>query len=440
MRLCAEKSAVCRSEDQRSQEAGKVGIFFGCLGLAVLLAWFFFPWQNSRAVGLAAPGVEEFLDWFWERPLAKQETARIFPHRICDPLAPETCRVCHGTQYDDWSGSRHAMAMGPGAIGQFFDMDRERWQACLDCHAPLFEQSENLAGYLDGPQGDKIGDGPLPDFAHRAGERLQERGVICAVCHVRADRWYGPARHEESFVPQVSDSLPHRGWISVDAFGDSLFCAACHQFPPNSLSLNGKPMENTYEEWRASPQARQGIGCQDCHMPDRRHFFRGIHDPETVSAGVAVGSRSFSVSGSEVTVSVFLTNTGTGHRLPTYVTPEIRLEVYQQDAHGARIPDTKQVEQVMRKVDLQITTEYFDTRLLPGQTATLTYKKTVSPRAHRLVARVYVEPDAFYTRIYEALLEMELEEQGAELIREALAESRRSGFALYERHYPLQGP
>ena len=337
------------------------------------------------------------------------------------------------------------MAMGPGAIGQFFDMDREQWQACLDCHAPLFEQSQTLAGYLDEPQGDKIGgdkigDGSLPDGAHGAGERLQERGVTCAACHVRAGRWYGPPRRGQSLAPQVSDSLPHRGWISMDAFGDSRFCAACHQFPPDSLSLNGKPLENTYEEWRTSPQARRGIGCQDCHMPDRRHLFRGIHDPETVSAGVAVGSRSFSVEGSQVTVSVFLTNTGTGHRLPTYVTPEIRLEAYQQDANGVRILGTEQAEQVMRKVDLQITTEYFDTRLAPGRTAALTYKKPVSPRAHRLVTRVYVEPDAFYTRIYEALLEMELEERGAELIRKALAESRRSGFALYERHYSLQGP
>ena len=42
--------------------------------------------------------------------------------------------------------------------------------------------------------------------------------------------------------------------------------------------LNGKPLENTYEEWRKSPAARRGLQCQNCHMPDRRHLWRGIHD------------------------------------------------------------------------------------------------------------------------------------------------------------------
>ncbi|NNJ84653.1 MAG: hypothetical protein HKP13_06925 [Gammaproteobacteria bacterium] len=172
-------------------------------------------------------------------------------------------------------------------------------------------------------------------------------------------------------------------------------------------------------------------------MPDRRHLFRGIHDPETVRAGVAVGSRAFSASKGDARVQVFLTNTGTGHRLPTYVTPEIRLEAYQQDADGIRIPGTEAITPIVRRLDLQLTTEYFDTRLAPGQTATLDYKKPISPRAHWLATRVYVEPDAFYTRIYEALLEMDMDEQGAQLIREALAESARSGYSIHEKRYPL---
>ncbi len=334
--------------------------------------------------------------------------------------------------------------MGPGAIGQFFDMPREEWQACLDCHAPLSEQSDELARYLDDPRphrppADVTNPEIVPAAPIHAGGRLSEQGVVCAACHVRAGRWYGPPRREGVPVPAgTSDALPHRGWVSVRAFGDSRFCAACHQFPPDGFSLNGKLLEDTYEEWRVSPQARQGVSCQGCHMPGRRHLFRGIHDPETVRAGVAVGSKSFKAAEGKARVSIFLTNTGTGHRLPTYVTPEIRLEAYQQDAHGLPIPNTGQVAWVARRVDLQLTTEYFDTRLAPGETATLTYEQPISPDARALMTRIHVAPDAFYTRIYEALLEMGLDEQGDRLIRKALAESRRSGFSLHDKHYPLR--
>ena len=32
----------------------------------------------------------------------------------------------------------------------------------------------------------------------------------------------------------------------------------------------------------ASRHAREGRACQACHMPERRHLWRGIHDPEMV--------------------------------------------------------------------------------------------------------------------------------------------------------------
>jgi len=90
-------------------------------------------WQLSWAGALPSPApgttpgaassVEAFLDWFWERPLAQQKTARIFPQEIIHPLAPDTCGLCHGVQHADWLGSRHALAMGPGAKPGGLTMD-----------------------------------------------------------------------------------------------------------------------------------------------------------------------------------------------------------------------------------------------------------------------------------------------------------------------------
>ena len=71
----------------------------------------------------------------------------------------------------------------------------------------------------------------------------------------------------------------------------SEFCQSCHQFAPDGLALNGKLLENTYAEWKASRFAREGVQCQDCHMPDRRHLWRGIHDPAMVRSGLTIVAR-----------------------------------------------------------------------------------------------------------------------------------------------------
>jgi len=404
--------------------------------LSCLAFWSHLSWAETSP----AQKNTQFLSWFWERPLATQGEVRTLPHQeqVCHPLVPGTCGLCHTPQYTDWQRSRHAKAMGPGTIGQFFHMHEAKRQDCMNCHAPLYEQGEALEQHLYGyREAQDQCDSSTANSETHVDKPLPEQGVICAACHIRAGRWYGPPRRKDILPLETSEPLPHDGWTSDEAFQDSRFCSACHQFPPDGFRLNGKLIENTYEEWLASPQAQEGESCQSCHMPNRRHLFRGIHDPETVQSGVEVGSHSFSLSQGEVTVSVFLTNTGVGHRLPTYVTPEIHLEAYQEDDKGMRIPDTEQITWVARRVSLDLTTEHFDTRLSPGQTATLSYKKAISPRARSLVTRVYVEPDAFYRRIYEALLEMRPQEPGSDLIHTALADSKRSGFSIYEQRYLL---
>ena len=376
--------------------------------------------------------VQGFLDWYWQRPLAEQEGSYFIGDLSESPLAPETCGLCHSDQFTDWQKSRHAKAMSPGVIGQLLGKKPESNQECLDCHAPLREQAISLEREL-ALHVVTTPTSPTTDTA----KPLHMHGVMCSACHVRNYRWFGPPRR--SGLPPLDhmESLPHAGWTPQKAFEDSRFCATCHQFPQDGYRLNGKLIENTYEEWRASPQANQGLTCQGCHMPDRRHLWHGIHDAETVRAGVDIRSGHVSFSDGSVSVNLSLTNSGTGHFVPTYVTPKIVLLAYQEDQEGRKIKDTLQQYVIARGVSLDLSIEYFDTRLSPGERATLRYEKLLSPYAKNLVMSVRVEPDAFYSQFYKALLESELEEKSKVLILQALSDSTASGYSIYTTRHPI---
>lgn len=67
---------------------------------------------------------------------------------------------------------------------------------------------------------------------------------------MRGQERFGPPRRDGT-TPQAGDTgLPHGGWKASTAFEDSRFCAACDQFKEGDFALNGKFLENTYEERR----------------------------------------------------------------------------------------------------------------------------------------------------------------------------------------------
>ena len=393
---------------------------------------FFLFMQVLSAQASSTADVHGFLDWYWQRPLAQQEESYDIGEQSKSPLAPESCGLCHPDQLADWQTSRHAQAMSPGVLGQLLAKLPENNQACLDCHAPLHEQAESLAQELT------VDDDTTPTSGTSiSANALHKHGVMCSACHLRNYRWFGPPRHYDLPPLEPMQAQPHAGWTPHNAFRDSRFCAACHQFPKDGYALNGKLIENTYEEWKASPQAQQGLTCQGCHMPDRRHLWRGIHDRATVRAGVDIRSSPVTFSGGAVSVNLSLTNSGTGHSLPTYVTPKIVLQIYQEDQEGKKIEATAKQYVIARSVSLDLSIEYFDTRLSPGEMANLPYKRPVSPDAINLVTNVWVEPDAFYSLFYQALLESELPEKSKVLIQQALTESLTSGFSIHNTRHPI---
>ena len=380
-----------------------------------------------------AESVESFLQRHWDRPLAPQGTPPAHYSALESSLNPESCAACHQAQAEDWRGSLHAKAMGPGVMGQMRAMPpaaRDEHQSCLRCHAPLAEQADSLVAEI-GRSHESAKDGAVP---------LHRQGLVCAACHVRAHERHGPPRRDGS-VPQPGEALPHGGWKVSPAFADSRFCAACHQFEPDGFALGGKLLEDTYEEWRGSRYARTGTTCQSCHMPDRRHLWRGIHDPETTRRGVTIDHDPIAMRGGGIETRLRIANTGTGHRFPTYVTPQVVMEAFQVSAGGEALSGTEEVLVIARRVTLDLTQEVFDTRLAPDERAVLEYRNARHPEATRLVLRVRVEPDAFYEAFYRSLLASgHAEGPGTAELRAALAESQRSGYTLYERTLTLPGP
>ena len=387
--------------------------------------------SSGAGPGSISPAEQQFLERHWRMPIAPQGLAPASFAPLERSLAPRDCGACHAVQYEDWRGSIHARSMGPGIAGQLVEMARRDpagARACLVCHAPLAEQSpltRTAAGLTANPAFDPA---------------LQREGVVCATCHVRGHQRFGPPPRPDAQGRRVPRAqLPHNGATYTGAYERAEFCAACHQFGPSGPSLNGKPLENTYEEWRGSPAARRGLTCQSCHMPDRRHRWRGVHDPEMVKSGVRVTlglDRPRYRPGQRLRATVTVASVNVGHYFPTYVTPQVVVRAVIVGTDGQPIPSTVQEGIIGRQVPLDLSREIADTRIPPGGRFVLRYERELDEPGLGLRVTVTVYPDHFYTGFFAALLETGPGAGEAD-IREALDATRRSPFEIFARDVPL---
>jgi len=298
-------------------------------------------------------------------------------------------------QYQQWKNSWHARAASPGLIGQLTLFDEETIRDCLGCHAPRQNQQVN--------------------FFRDQTRKIQ--AVDCASCHMRAGQRFGP--RELAITPH--------GPVKTDPlFSSSQFCKGCHQFAGEGILVNGKPLQNTYEEWKASRYPAQGMTCQSCHMPESTHEFKGVHDPEMLRSGLAVLA---SKTGTEL--SVILKNQGAGHALPTYITPRIRLLWKGDDG------SVQTIAVIQRKMDWNAETgwtELFDTRLMPDESRQLSIKLATNITG---TIEAWVDPDAdYHDRVYPAILNVMKEAATAntavEQIKQAWVSSSHSSYLILQ--------
>lgn len=190
------------------------------------------------------------------------------------------CAVCHPSESAAWRDSMHGRAWtDPTFRASFAEARLQPW--CANCHVPLPEQQQALRD-------------------HTATELLDE-GITCVVCHLRDDRIL------TATVPTASGQDAHTMRYEP-LLAESSFCAGCHQFdnPVNDrlpVRYTSAPLQDTYEEWRASGVTQT---CQDCHLDG--HRFRGAHDTDLVRSALTVA----------VTGDVARVTAGeVGHHIPT---------------------------------------------------------------------------------------------------------------------------
>jgi len=174
-------------------------------------------------------------------------------------------------------------------------------------------------------------------------------------------------------------------------------------------------------------------------MPDRRHRWRGIHDPDMVRSGLIISADAGAERyrpGEIALVSLRVTSARVGHAFPTYVTPRVVLSAELIDGAGQVVAGSRQERIIGREVALDLSRELSDTRLAPGKSATLTYRVKVDASGMRARLSVIVEPDAFYVAFFETLLRQGAG-RGEPQIRQALEAARRSPFSVFEREIPL---
>jgi hypothetical protein len=180
---------------------------------------------------------------------------------------PEVCGECHSEKYEQWKGSMHSNAWHDPVFQALWRMGNKETgglteKLCAGCHTAIGTVSEELT------EKDEKGNYKISDIA--------QKGVQCDLCHTVKAATYSEAQGLE---PHNGTLLIEPGNVKRGPFKDSEsdhhetayselhtkaeFCANCHHvFHP----VNGFPIERTYDEWKNSVYAQNGLVCQDCHM------------------------------------------------------------------------------------------------------------------------------------------------------------------------------
>lgn len=176
-----------------------------------------------------------------------------------------TCGECHPTQYRRWSKSMHSQSFkDPFYRGVLAAAAKEAGQEsarlCTGCHSPIGTLADFIWVRDSGEvvSDERVNEGVTCDLCHSiAASRAPKAGDIPGNAGFMVDlsgAKYGPYKDAYSdFHPSVYSEL----------HTTSLFCASCHEiYNPETRAT----ITRTYQEWKASDYAKNGIQCQDCHM------------------------------------------------------------------------------------------------------------------------------------------------------------------------------
>ncbi len=247
---------------------------------------------------------------------------------------------------------------------------------CSRCHTPIGV----LAGEIPPIDGSK-----LSEIAHA--------GVQCDFCHtVSGSNGTGNAPFiitpgDTKWGPYKDSRSAFHNSEYLELHTRSEFCGMCHQV---THPVNGLVIDDTYSSWKNSSYGQQGITCQQCHMspgitefkanpgrsasggPKREHvamhstvganaFVTGMLGSEKEkklaverlqkAATMNIDIPATAKKGDDVTMKIEVTNSGTGHMLPTGVAEirQIWVDVTATDANGQKVYSTTKADSASGK-------------------------------------------------------------------------------------------
>ena len=272
------------------------------------------------------------------------------PSPSVDPNDVMACGTCHPWHHDQWIQSRHARMADNGHV----TYERARMRAaapeapddCHGCHQPAHAATQPERPWR--PRGVLAGN--HCDFCHkiRRVTDVSASGVLGGYELARPDpdtpSRPGSIQHVFGTAPDAT--FAYMGAAYNALFEDGHLCAGCHQ-GGGRADAGGLAKIDTYAEWQAwiasRPHPDQARSCQDCHMPPAAmvsdegtpldqmawdglhrapealhgHRFLGAEPPFAGDAlDIQIDKRRDLQRGTWV-VSVRVTNTGAGHKIPT---------------------------------------------------------------------------------------------------------------------------
>jgi nitrate/TMAO reductase-like tetraheme cytochrome c subunit len=275
-----------------------------------------------------------FLTAFTVRIMALQENLKS-KYSYKDFESAKKCRSCHPGIYEQWSQAMMSQAYTHHWDEiEYFDLAvghskakpeiKDVVDGCNGCHTPL--------AFIGGGQFPP----PRPSENSMANE-----SVSCEVCHLTQSAQTDPPFNFSYLIkpgitkyagrPPSVESPSHK-IITNDFFRTTEFCGNCH----NEKNPFGIWVKGTQLEWKEGPYSKEGVRCQDCHMPkggpylnalmtkpyddSRLHLFHGAHDPGKVRGTIEVRIEPDireAEPGESIIFTVALFNQKTGHKFPT---------------------------------------------------------------------------------------------------------------------------
>lgn len=391
---------------------------------------------------------DDFYESHWKTPIPYQGPAPSTYSSLEKQLNPSDCGTCHSKQLNEWNSSFHSKTVSDGFLWQLETMPLEKRKTCYSCHSPLSESFDTLESYLDenGILKQDKGLHNRPKFESFS-KGLENPGLICASCHVRQHTRYGPPPAKipsVDYLPNESvtdkeriTTLPHNGYIPKEEFENSEFCKNCHQSKETGVFLNGKQLMETYSEWKLSRFALEKISCQSCHMENRSHTWKGIHDKDFVRNALDI-QFSYKKRNSVLELTGSIESKNIGHLFPTYTIPQIRLELFAiQNGKQITIKQTS----IGRLIDTNLNQEFYDTRLKPGEKLSLISEFPLPVAGELTVGfKIDVNPDELYIRTFEERMndeQIHLSESAKKSLISAIQEKRSSQYNLFTLLKPV---